>query len=149
MWTITRNLKSSLYKKGVKSVLHPSNTFHPKLVMSFANMDLRIAMPVGGRNYQLSLLCLRGRIWKTVKLWSNSHSHSDKALSGLRMLAPMEISQTIQPNQLDSQELKSVFLTVFICLLSTEVCNSLRFSTCQPHYFFQKKWVLHPISSVR
>lgn len=104
--------KPSKEKKGVKSVLRPSNTFHPKLVMSLANMELRIAIPVGGKNYPYCIC--EEEFGRQQSYEANPHSHSDKALSGLRTLAPMEIPETIQPNQLDSQELKSEFPTLFL-----------------------------------
>lgn len=112
MWTITGNLESLLYKKNVKSVLHFSNTFHPKLVMSFANMELRITMSVGGKNYPYCIW--EGEFGRQQNYEVNSCSHSVKTLSGLRTLAAMQISKSIQPNQLDIQELKSVFLTRFL-----------------------------------
>jgi len=89
MWTITGNLESPLYKKGVKSVLHFSNTFHPILLMNFANMELRIAVAVGGKNYPYSIW--EGEFGRQQNSETSSNSHPDKALRGLRTLAPTEI----------------------------------------------------------
>lgn len=104
--------ESLLYKKGVKSVLHFSNAFHPELVMSFSNMELRLVMPVGEKNYPY---CIReGELGRQQNYEANSNPHSDKILSDLRTLTPMLISRSAQSNQSDNQELKSEFLTLFL-----------------------------------
>lgn len=69
-------------------------------------------MPVGGRNYPYCIW--EGKFRRHQNCEANSDSYLDKALSGLRTLAPKEIPKSIQPTQLDSQELKSEFLTHFL-----------------------------------
>lgn len=51
MWTLIGNLITSPYKKGGKSVLFFFNMFHSRLVMSFAHMELKTAIPAGRKNY--------------------------------------------------------------------------------------------------
>lgn len=60
-------------------------------------MELRIAMPVGGKNYPYCIW--EGEFGRQQNYEANSNSQSDKSLSGLRTMAPMEISKSMQPSQ--------------------------------------------------
>lgn len=75
-------------------------------------MELRIVMPVGGKNYPHCIW--EGEFGRQQNSEANSNSHSDKILNDLRTLTPVVICRSTESNQSDNQELKSEFLTLLL-----------------------------------